>query len=361
MKKIVIAVPQLTGGGAERVATVWANELSREGLSVSVLAFFPSQNEYFTDAAVNKFYVKTNLDEYLTLNYIQRIVEIRSILKKINADYVVSFLPAMQVWVMFASIGLKCKRVETIRVNPWRISLSDKFQMVAWKACFKTAHRIILQASDQAPFFSRGEQRKSVLIPNPISKEYESNYRADCPEGCECFIAVGRVAPQKNYELMIDAFAKAHYLHPEIRLRIFGAGDDAYLKQLEARIEALNASAYITFMGRDSHMELRYKEADAFLMTSDFEGLPNALMEAMASRLPCISTDCKTGPRDLIDDGDNGLLAETGSLTSVFECICKLVEMPVEQREKMAELARAKAMDYCSTSASASKLIALFK
>lgn len=172
------------------------------------------------------------------------------------------------------------------------------------------------------------------MIPNPIAEAYKSHYKMNNSNNVCEFIAAGRIGKQKNYELMIKAFSIACKKNANIRLRIFGTGSDEYLDYLKRIILENNVEQNIFFMGRSNSMEVEYKKSDVFLMTSDFEGLPNALMEAMASKLICISTDCKTGPRDLIDDGKNGFLSPVGNVLSFAEKIEYVMEMGLVQRKK---------------------------
>lgn len=288
---VLIAIPQLTGGGAERVASAWANDLAdrKYDVTIAVCARFP--DEYETNQKVKIESIAGNLKQYLTLSYLQRLRRIRSILRMRKPDYIISFLPAMQVWIMLASFGMKVKRIETIRVNPWKISVRNPLQVFFWKLCYRTSYRTILQSSDQCGFFSPVVQRKSIVIPNPISKQYIENYKEDSSETPTEFIAAGRIDAQKNYPMMINGFAKACKRFPNIRLRIFGTGPEAYVSEIKKYIDSKGMEHNVLLLGRTPHMENEYPKSDVFLMISDFERMPNALAEAMASRLVCISTD----------------------------------------------------------------------
>lgn len=360
-KKVLLAIPQLTGGGAERVVSVWANELNEKGYEVHILVFSPSEDEYYVHSGVEVKYLAPSVKDYLSLSYFGRIREIRKYLMVAKVDYIISFLPAMQVWMMLASIGLGCKRLETIRVNPWRISVTDKLQTLMWKMCYHTSYKIILQATDQQPFFGKKDQKKCVLIPNPISELYIKKYKNELDESPKTFIAAGRIDSQKNYFLMINAFARVCARHPELTLRIFGKGSDDYVAEIQRHINELGMQNNITLMGRSPHMEDEYQKSNVFMMTSDFEGLPNALMEGMASQLVCISTDCKTGPKDLIDHGKNGFLVPVGDEDALVYTIEKVLSMNHSERTAIAKAAREKVLRHCSRERSTNVLCDLLK
>ena len=361
LKRILFAIPQLTGGGAERVVSVWANELSAKGYDVSILVFSVSNEDYVTDSRVKVVAMAPNLELYRGMSYGQRYRWFRGFLKETKPDYIIPFLPAAQVWMMLCSRGLPARRIETIRINPWKIGVAKGMERLLWRHCFRSCHKIILQASDQAPFFSLKEQKKSVLVPNPISEIYLDHYKACLSERPVEFIAVGRVVPQKNYAMMIKAFGLACKKHADLRLRIFGAGTPEYTERMQRLIEEEGLRERVFLMGRTQYIEEEYQKSDVYLMTSDFEGLPNALMEAMASRLVCISTDCRTGSRDLIDDGVNGCLVPVGDEAALAQKIELVLAMPGQERERMAEAARTKIMTYCSKENSVERLCELFE
>ena len=202
-KKIVIAISSLTGGGAERVASVWANELYEKGYQVTILLFTRYENEYYTHPDIKILSVAHTVTEYKKLSFIKRFLILRSYLKQLLPDYIISFMPSMQVWMMFSSMGMKCKRIETIRVNPWKISVTNFISKNLWKLAYHTGHKIILQATDQKPWFSKADQKKCVLIPNPISELYIENYKTETSDEVKNFIAAGRIDAQKNYMMMI--------------------------------------------------------------------------------------------------------------------------------------------------------------
>lgn len=360
-KNIVIAISSLTGGGAERVASVWANELYEKGCQVTIVLFTRLENEYYTHPNIKILSIASGVEEYKSTPFLERFRILRGYLKELSPDYIISFMAAAQVWMMFASIGMKCKRIETIRVNPWKISVTNFVSKNLWKLTYHTCYKIILQATDQKPWFAKCDWKKCILIPNPISELYVENYKAETSGKVKNFIAAGRIDAQKNYKMMIDGFVAAHEKYTDIDLRIYGTGSESYVNQIQSYIDSKGATEYIRLMGRTPRMEEEYKKADVFLMTSDFEGLPNALMEAMASRLVCVSTDCKTGPKDLIDNGVNGFLISVGASHELSDTICRIVEMPLEERNAIAQAARNKILTYCSKENSVNRLYSLFK
>ena len=354
-KKVLLAVGALSGGGAERVASLWASMLQEQGFDVSMLIISHVADEYAVAEGVKIYPVAASVEAFLQIPYWKRILRMRAILKQVRPDVLIPFLPTSQIYMMLASAGLGIRRIETIRISPWEVRLNP-LRYALWRWCYRSAWRIILQTAEQASFFSTNEQRKSVVIPNPLSPQIVANDKETQAERVTRFIAAGRIDPQKNYPMMIDGFAAVAAEYPELQLRIFGTGPSEYVEQIQQHIERRKMQGHIQLMGRTPQIEEEYKESDVFLMTSDFEGSPNALIEAMASRLVCISTACKTGPRDLITSGENGFLIPVGGVDALAATMRQVLAMDSASRSTMAEAARARVLEMCSEEQSLRRL-----
>lgn len=361
MKKVIIAIGQLFGGGAERVVSIWSKELADAGYDVSILICGRGENEYEISSNVRVLSIVKNYSDYTKISYTKRFFRYRKILKNEKPDVVISFLPTTQIWCRFASIGLKHKRVETVRTNPWTVFKENKIALKLWKKCFKKADSIIVQTNEQIEFFSTKNQQKCVVIPNPISPKLIENNEKVFPTKICNFIASGRLVNQKNYHLTIRAFKLAHDKNPCINLSIFGKGNDQITNELKNLIKEEKLENVVFLKGHTSKIFDELKKAHAFLMTSDSEGLPNALIEAMTSKLICISTDCKTGPKDLIDHNFNGFLAKTGDINSIVDCILIASNLTSSEIEKMGNAAYKKINDFCSKEKSINKLVKLIE
>jgi len=357
MKKVMLAIGSLGGGGAERVVSVWANKLCDKGYDVTVLAYGHVENEYKFCEKVSVCTVVEYHEDIKHLNYITRLKKMRAILKMKAPDVLISFLPQVQIWMMLASWGMRLRRVETVRNNPWMVAPKNTIVRILWKMCFKRADSIIIQTREQAEFFGKKEREKSVLIPNPISEQFRANVKETYSDKVRRFIAVGRIATQKNYPLMLEAFSLAMEKDPEIELSIYGAGEDGYVENIERQIKERGLENNVRLMGRTQEMHVALLQADAFIMTSDYEGMPNALVEAMAIGLPCISTNCKTGPKDLIDTGKNGFLVKEGDPAEVAAAIIKVATLDREQAFEVGQEARQRVLDLCSEKNSLERLL----
>lgn len=353
--KIVISVPSLAGGGAERVACIWANLLCRNNFDVTLLIFNRSESEYPICDKIKILSLADNISEYKKMNVFSKYLIIKKAINEIKPNYIISFLHASQVWMMLCTLGSSCKRVDTVRINPWKMEFKYFFQKFLWLLSYRLSYKIIIQSKDQISFFSKINQRKCIVIPNPIESEriLTSITKFDRVSN---FIAVGRIDPQKNYPMMIKAFSiickKYHYF----KLKIFGSGESNYVNYIQKLIVDLGMKDNIFLMGRTREIDKQYRKSHVFLLTSDYEGMPNALIEAMSNGLICISTKCLTGPSDLITDGVNGFLVNTNDIDMLVRKIYKISNLDKTTADNIRSEAVKKIKLYCSIDNNLNKL-----
>ncbi len=359
MKCVMMAIGALGGGGAERVVSVWAKQLNENGVDAAVLIYGHSPDDYPLPSGIKVYSVTEKYEDYQTIPYLKRVKRIRKILNSYRPDVLISFIPKTQITMMFSSIGIKLRRIETVRVNPWKISEYSKPIQLLWKLCFKTCYAAIVQTPQQIKVSTTAVQRKCIVIPNPIEKRFVDTWKCDYSTKQTKYVAVGRICAQKNYPLMLTAFKRVQEQHNEISLKIFGVGDEQMTQMIRQMIFKLKLDGCVTLCGRSNHIEDKYRDSDAYLMSTDFEGMPNALAEAMAVGLVCISTDCKTGPGDLISDGQNGFLTPVGDVDAFAAAILKGYQMNQDEAERVGQNARSSVLDFCGADRSVSRLIEL--
>ena len=179
MKKVLICIGQLFGGGAERVVSIWSKQLAEAGFSSNILIYGHADNEYSISNEVSVYAIKEKYEDYKKLSACQRIIKIRNRIKEINPDVVISFLPRMQVSVMLATLGLRVKRIETIRNNPWKIKHNSIIEERLWKKCLESAAALIVQTNGQKEYISKRNRKNCYVIPNPVAPEYVHNEKSN--------------------------------------------------------------------------------------------------------------------------------------------------------------------------------------
>ena len=189
----------------------------------------------------------------------------------------------------------------------------------------RRSYKTLAQTEEQRLYFSKRVRKKVFVLPNPVYGGFFEEERIQ-HEKIRNIVSVGRLTEQKNFPLIIDAVIDLHSKYPDIRLDIYGDGE--LRDQLERYIREHGGSEYCHLRGRSSDLINVYGKCDAFVLPSDFEGMPNSLMEAMACAVPCISTDCETGPSDLIESGRNGILIPVGSKEKMIEALEWMIDRP---------------------------------
>lgn len=336
--RFLIACPTLSGGGAERVVSILSGALAELGHDVALLLERRAENEYPINSKVKiyTFDASYSRSQGSVLSRIRMRNKIyTSIIKEYMPDFVMPFLVGMVREMYFACKPFKnVKFIATLRNNPNKDT--KNIYRIIQNYVFSHSDYLFLQTDSQKLYVPRHSHAKVFIVPNPICSNI-LNVRLPYNDSIHRFITCGRLNAQKNHSLMIDSFVRVHEKYPEIYLDIFGEGE--LFEQLNRLIFEKNASSYIKLKGRTNNISETLSQYDSFLFSSDYEGMPNALMEAMGAGLVCISTDCPTGPKELIGDNERGFLYSVGNVNELTQGIEYVINNNDISRNK-AEKAR---------------------
>lgn len=333
--KYLFITRTLTGGGAERFVATFAGYMADQGYDVHVLTYEISEKDYPLSANVKR-HVMPFVEDSLKGKFL-RMLRMLQALRKIKPDVLIPFIDSVVYCTYLVNLLMRKKFVFTVRNSPWQVADGRLPRLIA-----KTADAIMLQNAEQAEFFPDAYAERIYIVPNPVAGKFQFCRKEHYAEELTKICAVGRLHPQKNFPLLLSAVKEAAVERPEIRLEIYGEGDER--KNLEDMIVQQNLSDRCRLMGRTSDVEKVLKETDLFILSSDYEGMPNALIEALAMGVPCISSDCRTGPKGLIKDGQTGLLFKTGDLDSLTAKITWALQHPA-QMNQMGKNAREDVLD----------------
>lgn len=331
IKRILLVAPTISGGGAERVVSVLSSALAEIGYQVILVLYKRYENEYALSDKVNVFILpKRNSGEITLFYFIRKFYAFRKIIQKTAPDVLIPFLPYQVEQSFLASRGLNIPMVVTVRNNPQFDTPNEKMRRRRdWIA--KHTEAIFVQNEEQKAYFDAKTQKKCFVVPNPISRDIlDSNYR---PSGSiKRFVTMGRLEEQKNHKLLISAFAEVLKVQSDLILDIYGSGT---LKDiLQQQIDDLGVGDNVRLCGRTENVTETLMKYDAFVMSSNYEGMPNALMEAMGVGLACISTDCPMGPRHLIGQNERGILVETSNRNQLAGAISFATKNAVELQSR---------------------------
>lgn len=340
--KILFYINQIYEGGAERVITQLASSFAEAGDEAVLVTSFEHGGEYvFSDKVVRLSLEKEQLRQSRIKRNASRISKLRKIVKAQRPDIVLSFMQEPNFRALIACVGLDCKNVVSVRNDPSR-EYSGLLGIVVGKILIPllTDH-CVFQTEQARDWFPVTLRRKSSVICNEVAPEFFLNRKNDSDE---YWMAAGRLVEQKNYPMMLKAFKLVLRDCPNEALKIFGEGvEGAFLSDLVFR---MNLQDNVFLMGQASDMADKMRCAKGFLLSSDYEGMPNALLEAMAIGLPCISTDCPCGgPREMIESGYTGFLVPVGSYDSMAKCMMQ-VALDKKLAADLGQHAAEKAMDY---------------
>lgn len=312
--RILIYTPKISGGGSERFATVISRSLANCGNEVTLLTGLAEPNEYEVAPYVNRICIET------TPNILKTGIKIKRYAYKHKTDILIAIgiLPNITMGLM-KFLGFRIPVIMSERNAPKQDHLSNMTKILRW-LFFRFANAYVFQTTEAKRFYSKNIQQRSVVIPNPIREGLPVR---TCVHNKE-IVSIGRLASQKNYPLLLKAFEIVCRNNNDYQLRIFGQGKkESELKQLAT---SLGIEKRVIFEGFSSNVHESIKNSDIYVISSDFEGLPNSLMEAMAMGFPVISTDCPAGgPRMLIKHGVNGLLTPVQDVSAMAQAILQLI------------------------------------
>lgn len=322
--KVLFLVSHLRSGGAERTVSYLSKYMANNGCDVTILSI---SDEIFYEIDSKVKLVKlgisstsSNVLERLFKAY-RRKVKVNKAVKKTAPDAVVCLMKRNAKYIMGAHRKKKFKLITSERANP--AFIDDESILQTSKIVFDASDGIIFQTERAKKYFPDYIQKKGVVIHNAVGNELVYSVGSNI-ERSKKISAMGRLSDQKDYPTLLKAFKLVREKNPDFILEIYGDGPDK--ADLEKLAKDLGIDEQVRFIGACPDALLKLADSSCYVMSSIFEGMPNALMEAMAVGLPCVSTDCPYGPAELIRSGENGLLVPVGDADALANAILRMIE-----------------------------------
>ncbi|UWX56105.1 glycosyltransferase [Maribacter litopenaei] len=328
MKKsnIAFVIPSLQAGGAERVVSALCNELI-EKHNLTIITYSKKRPFYVIDARVNlEFCCDSNLSSVNAWQAIRNNYflyrKILKLIKKNKIDVIIGFMTNSNILTVLVGKRLGLPTIISERIDPSKAQ-TNKVWKILKRIIYPLSNYLIVQTEPIKKFFTKWMPNKKIIIlPNPIFNTFSDEKNSSKKQKKENIILnVGRLTSQKGQEMLIRSFAN---INPKNwKLQLIGTDPmELFYKEL---IVDLKMSEKIELLGLQKNVIPFYKKAKIFAFPSLFEGFPNALIEAMYMGMACISTDCPTGPSEIIINGTNGFLTSVNNQSEFEEKLNKLI------------------------------------
>ncbi len=321
--RIVILMGSLTMGGAERVATSLASYLANSDVETYLVSFDSKPSSYTLDEKVH-FINNLDNDKFTGIKGVnKRIKFMFNTLNKIKPDLVFTMFYDINMYALIYKLfgKNKIKLVSSERCNPNEITGKNR---IINKISSMSSDGFIFQTKRAKECYPKKVQDKSVVIHNAIGNPLFKKIDENKIMTEKTITSMGRLEYQKAHDVMIKSCAPVLKKHPEYKLVIYGEG--SLRPYLEDLINKLDMQNNVFLPGNTENAVLEVAKSQVFLLTSRFEGMPNALMEAMACGIPSISTDCDMGPAELISDGENGYLVPVDDVDAITQKLELLID-----------------------------------
>lgn len=319
-KTIAFIIRSLSGGGAERVILTLAQKFAQNKYAVTLI-IFENDIAYSVPKDIQLLLLK-NLSNNRLLRDIKWIFQIRDHIKRNKVSTVISFLPKPNIYTILSSLFTGTRVIVSERNDPEQNAsmIIDKLRKIA----YKKADYIVFQTHEARDHFSKIEESRCLYIPNPLTRNLPEPY---CGEKSKVFVNFCRLNKQKNLFLLLDAFYDVHQRHEDYSLIIYGEGEVEI--ELKKYIQDRNMSRYCALEGFRNDVHQCIRNAFCFVSSSNYEGISNSMLEAMALGIPVICTDCPCGgARMFIRSYENGILTPVGDKEELVKKMNWVIENP---------------------------------
>jgi GalNAc-alpha-(1->4)-GalNAc-alpha-(1->3)-diNAcBac-PP-undecaprenol alpha-1,4-N-acetyl-D-galactosaminyltransferase len=334
--RITFVTPSLACGGAERCVTLLTQGLVARGHGVSVVTLYGREHDFFTlPAEAHRLALSIDSESPTIIhglaNNLNRLRILRRAIKSTKPDIVISHIHRTNVITILA-LGRGNIPVVVVEHNDPGLNSAGKIWDTLRRRTYARARKVVSVSQGVSDQFDWLPESQRAVIHNPVAFT-PSQGEAEMASNRFWISSMGRLTAQKGFDLLLKAFAQLATKHPEWNLRIIG--DGPLREELKELANTLGVSARVTFTGLVPDPTPLLKSSQLFVMASRYEGFPYVALEALASGLPVIYTDCQSGPREIIRDGVDGRLVPNGDVNALAAMMERLMTNDKE-REDMA-------------------------
>ncbi|QYY32321.1 glycosyltransferase family 4 protein [Cupriavidus pinatubonensis] len=311
--------------GAERMTAVIANALAESGHTVSILSLWDKDSCFPLHPAVQHEALFAERPSFKKA-YLATVAGIRRYCRDRKVDVLVQVDTMLMLFALPATVGLGVEHIawEHCHFDEDLGRRARRFaRRLAGRYC---KHVVVLTERDRRRWEEALRPRSHVVvIPNPLPFPFPEE---PAPRTGKTVLAMGRLVHAKGFDVLIRAWKRVAAEAPDWKLVIHGEGEDR--RALTALVDQLTLRETVILPGVCRDAARAYEQASMFCLSSRYEGFGLVLLEAMAFGLPIVSTDCETGPKELLEDGKNALLVSAGNAESLAEGLLRLIRKPAE-------------------------------
>ena len=332
--KLLFFIHALSGGGAERVTTSLANHWADKGWDITIVTLaHESLDVYPLHPCVKRISLNLAKDSANVfaglVNNLRRVLALNRVMRKCKPDVAIGMMSTTNVILALASQGLrKVKVVVSERTHPPSNPLGNTWETLRRFSYGHVAAVVALTQKSASWLNESTHARRVLVIPNAATYPLPRHPPLVDPatvlhSGRHILLAMGRLVPEKGLDTLIDAFSRVAKDYPDWNLVIVGEGPDS--DALHEQVVSRELGSRVIFSDRVGNVGDWYDRADLFVLSSRFEGFPNALVEAMAYGVCSVSFDCDTGPADIIRHEVDGLLIAPGDANQLSVAMARLM------------------------------------
>lgn len=313
--KITFVTDTLQAGGAERVISILANRLQDRAYDVEIICLRMHKVFYEFNESVKL----TFAEDYVNGGFLKKMIWLRKYIKQQKPSVVIAFMVGVYIVTLLSLIGSKQPVIVSERIDPRKTS--KKIRNVLRYLVMPLIQHLVVQTENIKSYFPAFIRKRTSIIFNPVT---EAVFAVASENTCKKkrLINVGRLYDQKNQRMLIEAFSIVKNKFPDYELAIFGEGP--LQDELQNLINEKGLSDSVKLMGKSTKILEELKTSEVFCLSSNYEGMSNAMIEAVCLGLPVITTDI-SGARDVIVDGENGYIVNVNNAAAFANAISKIL------------------------------------
>lgn len=359
--RVTLVIATLGGGGAERVAANMANCWSAKGWAIVIVTtcFGKHPSSYDLDPQVTRIDVESRRLNRLPIDpqgaaplaslladcseaeraalipQTTHLLKLRETILATRPQVVISYIDVTNLCVLSATRGSGLPVIVSEHCDPNHNFIGDGWELLR-RRLYPQARYVTVLTEESLDYFSEVAGIRGRIIPNPLTPfVFSKSDEVPHPKDGKTLMAMGRLSPEKGFDLLLEAFALVARTHTDWTLEIVGEGPQR--PSLESCIEQFDLGGRVRLPGFTRQPFDAIRRADLFVLSSLCEGFPNVLLEAMACGVAVVSFDCPSGPRHIIRDGVDGTLVPPGDIRALAVALDRLMGDQAERRRLAAK------------------------